>query len=429
MSHTVHFRLPRPESRRWWTAAALVVLLALALLVTQGVAAQRPADAADEVDIDGDGVVAPADCEPLNPAVHPTATDLPDLDGLDTNCDGVDGDAAKAFFVAPAGADANPGTQAQPFKTVQRAVTAATSSPTQRQVYAAMGAYPERVSLGTTSDGVGIYGGYQPGATWTRPGTSPTRIEGSPEGVILDGATDVVLQLLVIHGRQGSGSLSAYGVRAISGSEVALIDVEVTSGNGGTGSTGASGSTPSKAASGANGAQAPNCDTSGTGGAGAFQGGNGFDGGAGGRGGEETNDGENGVAGSEGGGGSPGGDGGAGGVDEAGEHETPAGVKAGKDGLPGNNGTAGNEGSGGGNDLGATGPTWSGRNGTDGTNGMGWATAAVVAAAAPAAAPGSAGAQAPVAARAGTVAPAVAEASAGAGAAVRSASTHTTPTC
>ena len=182
MSHTVHFRLPRPESRGWWTAAGLVVLLALALLVTQGVAAQRPADAADEVDVDGDGSIAPADCRPLNPAIHPTATDLPDLDALDTNCDGIDGDAARAFFVAPAGADANPGTQAQPFKTVQRAVTAATSSPTQRQVYAAMGTYPERVTLGSTSDGVGIYGGYQPGTTWTRPRTSPTTIQGVPGG-------------------------------------------------------------------------------------------------------------------------------------------------------------------------------------------------------------------------------------------------------
>src|ERR1700710_2654047 len=68
-------------------------------------------------DFDGDGVTAPADCAPLDPAVYPGATDTPDMAFEDTNCDGVDGDLAEAVFVAPTGSDSNPGTLAIAKKT------------------------------------------------------------------------------------------------------------------------------------------------------------------------------------------------------------------------------------------------------------------------------------------------------------------------
>jgi hypothetical protein len=44
---------------------------------------------AGEIDIDGDGVAAPLDCDDLSPAVHPLATEV-ECNGLDEDCDGVD---------------------------------------------------------------------------------------------------------------------------------------------------------------------------------------------------------------------------------------------------------------------------------------------------------------------------------------------------
>ena len=125
-----------------------------------------------------------------------------------------------------------------------------------------------------------------------------TTVQGQPEAVLADGATDVVLQLLDLDGTRGTG-LSAYGLRAINGSKVAVIESSVSSGPGGTGSAGVSGSTPAKASNGDPGDVAPSCDTSGAGGS-VMQFGIGTDGGAGGQGGEETNDGENGVDGTKG---------------------------------------------------------------------------------------------------------------------------------
>jgi len=51
------------------------------------------------------GYVANAlDCDDSNAATYPGAADDPDGAFIDSNCDGIDGDIAKAVFVAPAGA-------------------------------------------------------------------------------------------------------------------------------------------------------------------------------------------------------------------------------------------------------------------------------------------------------------------------------------
>src|SRR5688500_11373197 len=60
------------------------------------------------LDIDGDGFAATAgDCQPLDPSIGPQAADLPDLDFIDADCDGIDGDGSVAVFVAPDGSDSN----------------------------------------------------------------------------------------------------------------------------------------------------------------------------------------------------------------------------------------------------------------------------------------------------------------------------------
>src|SRR3954471_17096986 len=75
-------------------------------------------------DDDHDGFTA-NDCAPLDPAVHPGAPDKPDLAFEDTNCDGIDGDVAKAVFVSPQGNDNGTGTKANPLQTLAAAIAKA----------------------------------------------------------------------------------------------------------------------------------------------------------------------------------------------------------------------------------------------------------------------------------------------------------------
>jgi hypothetical protein len=113
-------------------------------------------------DFDGDGSLA-NDCEPLDPAIGPRVVDKPDVRFEDTNCDGIDGDASRAVFVAPSGNDLATGTRAFPKKTIRAALVTAVVDDS-KDIYVAGGSYDENVSV---VDDVGIYGGYVPGA-WAR---------------------------------------------------------------------------------------------------------------------------------------------------------------------------------------------------------------------------------------------------------------------
>lgn len=188
-------------------------------------------------DPDGDGHVEPADCGPLDPTVHPDAPDRPDLDFMDSNCDGIDGDAASAVFVSLGGNDAATGSAANPFRTVGKAVSVAGAAG--KDVYVAGGTYAESVAL---ADEVGIYGGYTPGS-WMRSESEPTTIQGAP-AALAEGDTGVVLQSLTLRGtRDGAGN--SYGMRAVPGgghaSQVALERVDLTASDAGPGAGGSAG--------------------------------------------------------------------------------------------------------------------------------------------------------------------------------------------
>jgi hypothetical protein len=90
--------------------------------------------------------------------------DLPDPDGLDTNCDGIDGDAANAVFVVPSAGMGGNGSRMDPFHRVSDAIAMARG--TRRQVLVAEGTYNEQLVL---SEGVIVAGGYNP-TTWRRSG-------------------------------------------------------------------------------------------------------------------------------------------------------------------------------------------------------------------------------------------------------------------
>ena len=80
--------------------------------------------------------------------------DIPD--GVDSDCDGVDGEVQNAVFVAKNGADSAKGTMSAPVLTVHRGIEAALEAGL-RDVYVATGVYQENVTLGA---GVGLYGGF-----------------------------------------------------------------------------------------------------------------------------------------------------------------------------------------------------------------------------------------------------------------------------
>jgi hypothetical protein len=296
-------------------------------------------------DPDQDGFAAPVDCAPDDPAINPAAADLPDLGFLDSNCDGIDGTEANAVFASPLGNDANPGTKAAPKREIRAAVVAVAG--TGKYVLAAAGSYG-RVQVAT---GVGIYGGYDP-ASWSRGLGLTTQIAGRPEGIFADAATGVALQLLSVRGDPAlSGERSAYGIRAVNGSTLTLLQVTVVAGDGATGPTGANGRAGADGERGLNGVNG-GCSSEGP-----WPGGRGGDspvGRNGGKGGDGGRSGSNsGKPGDDGKFGTPGGKGGS--------PET-----SGEAGANGTNGAPGRGGTGGTSSTERAGTTWVGVNGAAG---------------------------------------------------------------
>jgi hypothetical protein len=115
-----------------------------------------------------------------------TNADLPDDQFLDSNGDGIDGDIAKAVFVATTGNDANDGTPDNPKLTIAAAITAAAGDATKTEVYVSSGTYMEVVQL---SAGVSVYGGYDAAADWARSASNVATVQGDTTAVIADGIT------------------------------------------------------------------------------------------------------------------------------------------------------------------------------------------------------------------------------------------------
>ena len=102
--------------------------------------------------------------------------DNPDNTYADSNCDGIDGDIAKSFFVALSGSDANPGTMAAPFRTIQTAINAAAEHGAKKHVLVGRGNYLESVTL---ADGVSLFGQYDAAGGWSRSASNTTSITSS----------------------------------------------------------------------------------------------------------------------------------------------------------------------------------------------------------------------------------------------------------
>ncbi len=170
----------------------------------------------------------------------------------DENCDGLDGDAARAAFVVVGGPNSGTCTKTAPCGSVTYAITQTNGA--RPHVYVQAGTYTEVVDI-PSGVNVEIYGGFN--SNWVRKARTETGHKVTLKGMKHAGdgefiavrvrSATVKLADLVVQGvspgsddRKNGQGLSSYAVHALQ-STVTLERVEVIQGNGATGADGANG--------------------------------------------------------------------------------------------------------------------------------------------------------------------------------------------
>ncbi|ACY13946.1 hypothetical protein [Haliangium ochraceum] len=177
--------------------------------------------------------------------------DIPDARGIDADCDGIDGDLERAYFVSPSGSDSGTGDIGDPFATVQYGLDQAALAPERSQVLVAAGNYPEALVL---PDGVGVYAGYD--ADFNRD-TSLTTVIDAPSTIAVTAravTTTSAIEGFEIRSQDapnGSSSI-AVAVQDVTGA-VYVRNNHLIAGAGGDGQSGASGTTGGAGGAGGNG--------------------------------------------------------------------------------------------------------------------------------------------------------------------------------
>lgn len=206
------------------------------------------ADAAPDVvvcdDIDGDGsTTCDGDCDDNDATSYPGATEICG-DAADNDCaNGADDTCAGVgtFVSELTGDDANPGTQAQPVKTIAKGIanaqTIQAATPGPIDVYVGEGAYPEKVVL---MESVSLVGGFSCNAqpcSWTRdPAVYIATIDNQDsEGVLADASITRQTRLdgFNVHGQSSSpASIGVVGV-TLAGGTPTIVNNSIAAGDSG----------------------------------------------------------------------------------------------------------------------------------------------------------------------------------------------------
>ena len=191
------------------------------------------------VDLDN-GTDDGCECEVVPGDDHP--------DGLDRNCDGIDGDRSQALFVSKVGDDFAAGTPEAPLLTIGEALEQAGDPNARvRDIYVATGVYSENITL---VDGVNVYGGYALGFRERNREEHPTTILGRPPEMRVQGTVTAAgieqptrLEGFDIYGANAAvaGANSVAVLITDSGDALTLTNNEIIAGNGGPGARGDAG--------------------------------------------------------------------------------------------------------------------------------------------------------------------------------------------
>ncbi len=206
------------------------------------------------------------ECEYAGAIDHP--------DGIDQNCDGIDGELGNAIFVSGTGDDGNPGTREAPLRTIEAGMQTAFSTG-KRDVLVAEGLYFGSLIM---LEGAKIYGGYSPDYLARDSAVYESKIIGSPFSQLKPGA----LNALGIGGVTGATVVDGFFIQAANantpgGSSYGVYVKDSTdglvmrrnqfvAGNGGKGAQGQSGASgsagvPGEAGKAAIATDSPNCAT------------------------------------------------------------------------------------------------------------------------------------------------------------------------
>ncbi|HBF12137.1 MAG TPA: hypothetical protein DDW49_01900 [Deltaproteobacteria bacterium] len=195
----------------------------------------------NELDADGDGYAAGTrcDCADNNANRNIGWTDLPDVSGVDNDCDGVDGRVAKAVFVShDNGDDNNDGSLNNPVVSIEKGAQLAKA--TGKDVYIESGNYIYDDEPFYVPSGLKLYGGYDAGfgsrsfsATLLGTNVLSTLVlaDQTATGTLLDGFSIVATQnaptsITAVWVVEGELTLANSLVNASNFSHTTVIDAE-----------------------------------------------------------------------------------------------------------------------------------------------------------------------------------------------------------
>ncbi len=183
--------------------------------------------------------------------------DPPDLEGIDANCDGVDGLYSSAVYVSLQGASDGAGTRQSPLDSIQAGIDMANASLSdddlsnnKPHVYIAAGDYHETVHM---KNGVSVFGGFADDTSWTFDPISYTTailadtvdpLSGQVVGVLADTLTDrSELQFVTIQTSDDSlgDGVGSFGIWASLSPGLRVANCTIATANGTDGHVGETG--------------------------------------------------------------------------------------------------------------------------------------------------------------------------------------------